>query len=277
MSRVRFQAKANGLLLLRGRWLKAMAVLLLILLLMLGFSALNLAFRTAAGEPFLYSDGSINLSLRSVLVEVAFTVITLFFIPPLITGQAEWYWSLTDAQPKGVGEVFGWFGSLRLYFKSVGVALNIFIRSLLWAVLICGVPVGMIIADYIYFPPSDVLNNQTLVFGLIFYFALFLLLGALFLLGYVMTRYFLTVFLLVEDNKRSVREIVRTSLNYSKGQRWELMKFFLSYILWFIQLYFVLPAFFVLPYFNSASTVFAKHLIYTRRALEKPHKEPSAT
>jgi uncharacterized membrane protein len=275
MSRIRFQSKANGLLLLRGRWLKAMAILLLIMLLLLGFSALEDAYRTFSGVPFQQSDGSFTLA--SLLIEIVFTLLVLLFIPPLIAGQAEWYWSLTDVKPKGVGEVFGWFGSFKLYLKSVGVALNIFFRFLFWAILTCTAPIAMIVAAYYYYYPpkflSDyIMNNDAMMYCIIMTFGVVLLLAAVFLLCFISMKYFLAVFLMVEDSSRGVREIVKTSLRYTKGQRWELMKFCLTYLFWFIQLIFIFPALFVLPYFNSSSTVLAKHIIYSQRAMEKTDK-----
>lgn len=273
MSRVRFQSKANGLVLLKGKWLKADAILILIALMLLGITLLEIAYRSAAGVPFQNTDGSININMASWIIELVFTLILLLFIPPLITGQAQWYWSLSDPAPKGIGEVFGWFGSLKLYIKSVGVALGIFIRGLLWAVLTCGIPVGVIAAAFYYFPPASstdqLIDSNKVIFYMLMVVGVTLLIGGLFLLCFIMMRYFLAVYLIAEDSSRGVHEVIKTSRRYTKGQRWELMKFCLTFILWFLQLYFIIPAFFVLPYFNSSTAVFAKHLIYAQRARER--------
>jgi uncharacterized membrane protein len=261
---------------LKGKWMKAVAILLLVSLLTLGFVALEAAFRSAFKVPLYYSDGSMNITVESLIIEAVFAVLVLLFMPPLFTGQAEWYWNLTAESSKGIGEVFGWFGSLRLYLKSVALSLNIFIRCLLWAIPLCVLPVGVIATGYYFFTPVDLnkitLNTSYFVLTvsagyLLLAFALIVLLG-------IAIRYFLAVFLLVDDNTRKIREVMRASVKYSKGRRWEMTKFCLSFILWFFTCYLYFPALFVLPYFNSSSTIFAKHLIFTGRAKEKKADAP---
>lgn len=271
MSRLRFQAKANGLMIMKGKWLRAIVILLLIILLISGFLALESAYRSACGVPLENSNGSYNISSMSLIIETVFALLVLLFVPPIIMGQAEWYWSLTDLNAKGIGEVFGWFGSLRLYFKSVALALLIFVRFLFWAILTCVLPAAMIAAGYYYFYPENikVITLNTFYFVMLVIFGSVLLLSGILLLCFIMMRYFLCVFLLVEDNKRNLREVIKTSLRYTKKFRWEIYKFFLSFIFWFISCYFILPMFFVIPYFNASSSVLAKHIIYTRRAIEK--------
>lgn len=273
MSRIRFQSKANGMLSLRRKWLKAMAIMLLITVLILGFGSLEMAYRAACGVPVLNDNGSYNISPASLIIEAVFTLLVLLFIPPLITGQTEWYWHLTEGEGKGIGEVFGWFGSLRLYFRSVLLALNLFVRFALWFVATCAVPVGLMVAVYYYFPPKldtiGVYDSTTLMFGFLMFFCILLLLCCVFLLCFIMMRYFLAVFLLVEDDSRKIRETVRLSVQYSRRLRWEMLKFQLSFLPWLIFCYFVLPALFVLPYYFASSAVFAKHIIYSQRAREK--------
>jgi uncharacterized membrane protein len=284
MSRIRFQSKANGLMTLRGKWLKAIIIFMLMVLLVLGFNEIDQSYRAAFGSPQFLSDGSLNISQASLIIEAVFAFVVLLFLPPLFTGQTEWYWGLTEAKKKGIGDVFGWFGSFKLYIKSVGLAFNIFVRCLLWAILTCSVPVGILWADFYYFPPNfslAALNAQavdynTTVFCMLAAFAGLLLLGALFLLCLIIMRYFLAVFLMVEDNRRSVREVVRTSLSYSKGQRWGMLVFCMSFALWFVSLFLWLPALFVLPYFNASASVYAKHIIFTRRAKDKSIKAQPA-
>ena len=273
MSRIRFQSKANGLMSLRGKWLKAVAILLLITLLLMGFEALDMAYRTACGVPILNTDGSYNLTTASIIIEAVFTLLVLFFLPPLIIGQSEWYWGLTEAKGKGIGEVFGWFGSLKLYFKSVLMSLNIFLRLLLWLFITCSVPIGIIFADYYFYPPSaldgSAIDSKTVIFFIILALAVMLLLYCVFLLSLIMMRYLLAVYLIVEDDTRKVREAVKISLRYSRGLRWEMLKFNLTFLPWLLICYFLFPAFFVLPYFFASSSIFAKHIIYSQRAKEK--------
>ena len=279
MSRIRFQSKANGLLTLRGKWMKAIVIMLLMALLVFGFNEIDLAYRTATNTPEFLTDGSLNLSAASFVIEAVVTLLLLLFVPPLFTGQADWYWALSGTQNKSIGDVFGWFGSFRLYSKSVWLAFNLFIRYLFWTILTCGVPVGMVAAAWYFFPPnftalaagdtSATLDYNTTVFVMLSGIASTLLIFALVLLCYILMRYFLAVFLLVEDSNRSVKEVIRTSRAYSKGKRGEMTVFVFSFVLWFVSLLLWFPALFVVPYFNASASVYAKHLIYTGRAAEK--------
>jgi len=49
MSRIRFQSKANGLMTLRGKWLKAIIIFMLMVLLVLGFNEIDQSYRAAFG------------------------------------------------------------------------------------------------------------------------------------------------------------------------------------------------------------------------------------
>lgn len=279
MSRIRRQSKTNGLVLLRGRWLQADVILLLTALMVFGVTMLETAVRKMIGAPMQDSSGMFDLSAASWITSGVFSVVTLLVVTPVFAGQTQWYWSLSERAPLGVGDVFAWFGSLRMYLKSIGVAADIFIRSLLWGALTCGAPAAMIAAAYYFFPEGSVstqmLDSDRIVFVMLVGIGGVLLVGGIFLLCFIMMRYFLAFFLLAEDNSRPVREIVRESVRYTRGQRWELLKFCLSFILWFIQIYFILPALFVLPYFGSASAMYAKHIIYSQRAKERADRTPA--
>jgi hypothetical protein len=50
----------------------------------------------------------------------------------------------------------------------------------------------------------------------------------------------------------------------------------MSFALWFVSLFLWLPALFVLPYFNASASVYAKHIIFTRRAKDKSIKAQPA-
>lgn len=266
---------------LTGYWMKAMVILLLILLILFGLGALENGYRLALSVPMLDNSGNLNTKPVSLLISLAFTVLTLLFLPPLIMGQTEWFWSLSEHKEPKVGDIFGWFGSLKLYLKSVWLMLNLFVRYLLWSVLLCCIPVGLIEAgtyygEYFGGPSgSSPAISVTVVESLLTMTGLVLLIGALFCLLFILMRYFPAVFLLAEDNTRKVREVIRSSVRYSRGYRWETTKFLLSFILWLLTCYFIIPVFYVGPYLFASSTIFAKHIIYTQRAKERENDAPA--
>lgn len=272
MSNLRANAKLNGLYALRGSWIKAILGLLIIALLDLGLTELDSAYRGLLSIPLMGADGLLNSDLRSFFIELVFTVLSFLIMAPLSLGLLEWYWNLTGGKPSGVGDIFAWYGSLRMYAKSLLLNLVVFVRSFLWQVLTLGAPIAMLAAAE-YFSNGLTLSGslsaeqtqRLLLAAILFLFGCLLLLGGVILLIYIMSRYLLAYFLVVEDSTRSVRAAVRDSIALSRPYRWEITKFVLSYIGWFISCMALLPILYVAPYFLSALSVFSKHIIYSQR------------
>lgn len=268
MSRIRFQSKQNGRAMLKGRWMQAIVIMLILGAMTVGLNLLEDRYRSAFHIPLLSGQWQYNLSTASLIITGIFSVLTILFTQPLAIGQTEWYWRLSGGDDVHVGDVFGWFGSFKLYLKSIWLWLNLFVRSLLWAVAICALPYACILTAVLYFLPRRGQTADLMAAAFLLVFGCLLMLVAVFLLLYVIMRYFLAPYLLVEDNSRRVGEIIRHSVRYSKAYRWEIVKFIFSFIPWFLTCYFVLPLLYVWPYFFSASAVLARHIIYTGRAEE---------
>lgn len=256
--------------------MQAIGILLILGAMTVGLNLLEDRYRAAFNIPLLSGEWQYNLSPASLIITGLFAVLGILFTQPLIMGQTEWYWNLSGGEEVHVGDVFGWFGSLRLYLKSIWLWVNLFVRYLLWAVAFCAVPYGCILVSVFYLLPrrSETFYLMSAAFLLVF--GCLLLVVAILMLLYVAMRYFLAPYLLVEDSTRPVGKIIRDSVHFSRKYRWELVKFVLSYILWFITCYFVLPALYVMPYFFSSSAVLARHIIYTARAEQAPGVPPAA-
>jgi uncharacterized membrane protein len=247
----------------------------IIMLLSFGISKLDDAYRLVFNIPILTTDNYLNTNIASFIIETVFTVISFFVLVPLILGMLEWYWNLTGGKHTGVGDVFAWYGSLRLYTKSLLLNLDIFVRCLLWGLLTCGVPTAMIVFASYYSKGISQGTNITaaqmqklLISGIMIIFGSVLLLGAVLLFLYIISRYILAYFFMTEDNTRKVRDVMKESIKYSRKYRWELTKFLLSYICWAIFCIAILPILFVVPYFCSSTAILAKHIIYSQR----PHE-----
>jgi uncharacterized membrane protein len=98
------------------------------------------------------------------------------------------------------------------------------------------------------------------------------------------SKYFAANYLLVEDKTKKVKDIIKESITLTRGKRWEIVKFELSFFGWFLlyalftalgsidvslTVIFVLPMFFILPYINSSFAVFGKYVIYSSRSKNK--------
>lgn len=81
------------------------------------------------------------------------------------------------------------------------------------------------------------------------------------LLLYVVSRYAVAPYLLVAENTRKINATVKDSIRLTKGFRWEITKFKLSYIGWALSLILLLPALYVVPYYNAALAQMVKNII----------------
>lgn len=274
MPNLRIHAKINGLISLKGSWIKSIIALGIVFLLGYGITKIDDAYRKVFNIPRFMADNALNTDIKSVMVQVVFAAVSFFVLVPLILGVLEWYWNLTGGSKTGVGDIFAWYGSLRLYAKSILLNIDICIRVLLWWILICGLPTVMIFFARYYSRGINInstnlsipaiqsllISSLLLLFGVMFFIA-----GTV-LFIFVVSKYMLAYFFAVEDSTRKISDIIRDSITYSHDYRWELTKFILSYVGWFITCILILPILYVGPYFLSSTTILSKHIIYSQRA-----------
>lgn len=276
MSETRIRVKQNAKLILKSSWLKAVAILLIINLLAIAISALEYAYCNAFNIKSIYdlyySAVNLNDVYTSTGVTLVFTLLSLLLTTPLRLGQAEWYWKLTERKPQGVEGIFEWFGFLRLYAKSLWLNVYIGLRSLPWALLTLGIPSGIILGSSYLYDLNSKNADMDVIYSLLLIFGLALLLCGIILYFYIVMRFFLAKYLLVEDNTRKVTDCVRDSIRFTKGKRSEIFAFQLSFVGWLILcvLGFIIVIgapliLFVMPYYYSSCAVYAKYLIYSAR------------
>ena len=276
MSDLRLQSKLSGVHALKGSWIKAMLIFCVLSLLSFGLSSLDDAYRNVFGISRLTANGFLNVDVRSLIVQAVFTIITFFVMAPLVLGMLEWFWNLTGGTKTGVGDIFEWYGSGRLYAKSLILGLNVGVRCLLWGVLTCGIPLLMIGAANFYSSGVDLSKTNLsatdvqnlLIVGLLMIFGVLILLGGILLFIFITSKYIVAYFLIVEDNSRKVSTVICDSIKYSRKFKWEFTKFILSFTGWFFTCIAILPFLYVIPYFCSSLSVFVKHIIYSQRPRE---------
>lgn len=272
MSRTRFQAKQNGRRILEGKWLQAIFITLLVFLLESGVSLMEGTVRDASGVPETIGTGLLappNLSVASLSISAVFLIITFLILSPLHTGQAEWYWQLAGRKENSVGNVFGWLGSLRLCGRSLALSLALLWRMLLWALLVYAAPAALLLIYQFALGGAN-----TLAANIVLVLFVLLTVGATVVLVFLYTRYFPARYLLVEDPSRRPEECVRAAVRYTKGFRVEIFLFELSFVLWMLLCEFILPIFYVFPYYNASCAVLAQHIIFSRRAQERRDTAP---
>lgn len=280
---MRIKSKINGLVALRGFWIKSMVVGVILALLSIGISELENAYCSVFGVTLINADGRFIFEPRVLIVDAVATVISFLILSPLIIGMFEWYWNITDGKETKIGDIFAWYGSGKLYGKSLLLSLNIGIRMILWSILLFAVPtaleiVGNLIITGIGTNVKQMTGDMMMKYavGAICLLGGFLLtLGAALLYIFIISRYIPAVYLFTENKDLKSAEAIKISVKYSKPYRWEYTKFVLSYIGWFITCIFLLPLLYVIPYFFSSLTVFTKSIIYTERGKVKADETKS--
>jgi uncharacterized membrane protein len=142
--------------------------------------------------------------------------------------------------------------------------------------LTCGVPAAMFVAANYYAQGINLRQSnlsatdvqKLLLVGILSIFGGLLLIGGILLFIYVTSKYIAAYFLMVEDNSRRVRDVIRDSIKYSRNFKWEITKFVLSYAGWALACIALFPILYVVPYFYSSLSIFVKHIIYSQRPKE---------
>lgn len=282
---LRSQIKLNAKFILKKNWLKACAVLTMLFLLCIGLSALEVCFAQIMGieapthpqsmtmaQLVSYEKTTAIVIVRMLPLTGIFSVLTFLLAVPLFMGMLEWYWRLTDNKPVGIGDVFAWFGSFKLYGRSFALFLNILLRLLPFFIVCLALPYALALYGLYILDTSnaflELLSEAVMSTGVL------LAVAGFFLFLYISMRYFLAPFLMAEDPERKTRFCIRESLALSKGLRWQMFVFNLSFLGWFllllicigfISIFAIFPAMYILPYYFASCAVYAKYLIFSGR------------
>lgn len=270
------QVKINGRKCLANNWGKAVAIVLLslavyllfaivetIISTMLGISIPNQSFRTmdelASNIP--------DTSILSLILTTVMAIGSFLIIVPLNLGITGWYQKLSDGYSDDILTIFSCFSNRNMMLRSLGLYLNIGIRTLIVGILHLIIPVCTIVLsswtlhsgkfDGAYF-----VGSLGMVFGII----LLCVLGTFFLI-YVQ-KYFLCKYYLL-DGKTTVKDAVRSSIQATRGLRDSIFLYKLSFIGWAILGIFSLPLLYIIPYYSSSSMLYARFLIEQDRQENK--------
>lgn len=273
--------KRNARQALRGSWGKAALVVLVELLVASIFAAIQQAAITVfVVQPLLSNPTSVpppdtfgalwlllSASRTELIIYAAFSVLSAVFVAPLSLGAMRWYYLLVSGRPAGFTEIFYYFESWRFYSRALWYTVSMNLRFLFWSVLFFA-PVGGVLGISVYFLQAGLADRRAALlaaFGVGLSVALFVLAAVLF--GAFVQRWALVPYLLGEG-ELTVGKAVRESVAATKGARFRLFWFGLSFIGWIFLCVFVFPVFYAGPFIGAAMAVFARYLI------EKSRREP---
>jgi len=194
-------------------------------------------------------------------------IVSLIFVAPMSLGTADWFMGCTDGQDNGAAYIFWPFGCKK-FWGSMVLFVVTYLLSLFWAVLFLALPVGLIgyaVYSLYYLNLSPVLQTLTIVgaaAGVLF------LLVVLVFLAIFLSRYWLSIFLMGKKYGKGPFGALAMSVRITKGHRFELFGFILSFLPWMLLNIFVIPMLFTIPYATMSMALYTRYLaeLYQNKA-----------
>lgn len=249
---------------LSGRWGKAILIMLIFvginLLLSfldnsiyhaLGFRNIKIDYNLLSGYPRLHVNADPS-SIGEAAFSLGFALIRLCVVVPLSLGATNWLLELTDNRERAVGDIFWAYDNIA-YGRSIWLSITIAVKVWLFSILALAIPgVLLTVSDTGKLPSAA--SAVLLVIGLIF------MLAAIPLILWFSARYFLAEMLLCDRYYYTVGEATRLSVELTRGRRWEIVGFILSFLPWYLLSALVIPAFYVVPYVKMSSVIYSRFL-----------------
>lgn len=275
--------KKNSKLALKNNWGSAILLLLIIfgvsmllsvlqqvaISVFVSVPMLNEAITDYFKDPFNTMPDGMMLQMIAVeyIIIGVFSVLSIVFIAPLSLGEMRWFYRLVHGERKPVSEVFHFFESLRRFGRALWYNVNIYVRTLLWSFVFFIVPGGILgVSIYFLSEEQEMARSSSAIASTgIFLSVVLMLLAAVFYAACV-NRYAIAPYLLAEDDEITVRKAIKESIKYTKGFRFSLFWFEMSYIGWFLLCMLALPLLlYVTPYYNTAFAMYARYIVEKNR------------
>lgn len=263
--------KNDAKLALRGNWGRAIvvtsifAVLVLILTGLQQYAA-DILVGSLAYPGVAFNDIPYLVMETETLLLFAFAMLTILLVFPMEMGMLRWFYRLVHSEDPSVGEAFTFFDGIRKYIKSIGLYINITVRAILWAVPFYTIPsvvmwlsIQLVNGRLFLIGGNPRANASFGTMGMILSLLLFTLSTLLFVI--FMNRYTLAIYFYFDDMETSVITAIKNSVKYSKGYRLSLFRFQLSFIGWLLLCLLIFPALYLIPYYNTSMSIFARYII----------------
>lgn len=266
---LRSAIKQNAKRSLKGHWGR----ILLILLIFIGVNILLSGLDNAIFSTFGFHRIIISLDasqLRQIIInypaalprlgEIALTLLLLLvrlvIMAPLTLGVINWALELSDGRMRLVGSLF-WAFDNAAFGRSIWLKITVAVKTGLFGLVTYLVPMVFINIGTVL----RMRETGSWAFG-----SLLIVLGSLLSIVsgiatmWFSTRYFAARLLLCDRYYYTVREATRLSVAATRGHRWQIVGFYLSFLPWFLLCALVLPLLYVIPYFAMASVMMARFL-----------------
>lgn len=188
-----------------------------------------------------------------VLLSLLLSLVQLCIMAPLTLGVTNWALELSDGRSNSIGELF-WAFDNAAWYRSVGLRISVAIKTGLFALALEAIPTVMVTVGKMNLWENRAAGVPLVVIGSL------LMLVALPFTWWFSARYFVAELLLCDRYYYTVKEATKFSVAVTKGRRWKIVGFCLSFLPWYLLCCLVIPLFYVIPYVTVASTMMARYL-----------------
>ena len=218
--------------------------------------------------PFTPTDLPLYSQFASVGITLFSAVFSFLVIFPLIFGVMRWFWAVTGGSSVGVGDIFYYFSSPKIFFKTLGLSIRLYIMLVIGAI-VCFLPyilVGIATSPYLY--DSLGVSMPIVMNGLLPLVSFFELFGFLAFLMWI-SMYLLCYTVIFAEPEISSGEIIRRTVKVTKGFRFNTVGFFFSFFGWLLLSLLAVPLIFTVPYLLASFAVYGREVYRASKHTEQ--------
>lgn len=245
-----------------GSWGMAVAVVFVVLsVLAVGATLLTLVA--------LFMPSNEN-SLYSLYVFACYVVIMVvfFLLAPIYFSAVKWHYSLAKGEEPPLSTAFYYLESVNNYGIAVRYAVHLFLRYLGWGILSLAlgiitfsIPFGIFASNLdfsiISFDDAAKLLEDAGIDNAV---PMLILLALTIFFFFIFTRqYFMATYFFVSgDYEKSTKECILKSHDAMRNNKIKNIKLAFLFIPWFLLCFFIVPIFYVYPYYKTSNAISAK-------------------
>ncbi len=260
--------KNNAKQALKGNRLRAIAVISIVILseLAITFSegAILLLFENFGVADYINQNifTHMNFNLETIvelLAALICGIISLLFLSPIIMGEIRWLCEMFDKNSPKIRQVFYFFKSPHLYFKSVFLTMSVAIQRIFWAIAIFIVPTTAFAFSSVLLKSDSQTSHGFGIIAMLLgtgFFALGIIFYAKIYFGFS-----LAFNVLAEKETMTVHEAIKISKQAMCGKEWRYLLLKISFFPWLTLGLFVIPILFIMPYYHACHVAFARRYL----------------
>lgn len=255
--------KFNAKKCLKNNWGRAILILVILTAVNLVLGALDNAIFSAMGfervkidwdilRETIYRFDAQEISPAAVALSLLLSLIRLCIMAPLALGAVNWALELSDGRSNSIGELF-WAFDNAAWYRSVWMRITVAVKTGLFSFALEAIPTVMVTVGRINLMENRPAGVTLILIGGV------LAVAAAPVTMWFGARYFAVDLLLCDRYYYTVREATKLSVEMTKGHRWQIVGFYLSFIPWYLLCCLIVPLFYVVPYVAVASTMLARY------------------